>query len=106
PAGSSVFNIEWRGVRFGTTDPVNFEVRLYENDPNNRIDFVYNQIGTIAGSGATIGLQKGTGQKITQVSCNTASLVVGELIQLQQIPCGQATFTPTAAPTNTNTSTF
>ncbi len=104
PAGSSVFNVEWRGVLFGTTTPVNFEVRFYENDSNNRIDFVYNQIGN-AGISATIGLQKGTGQKVTQVSCNTASLVPAELITFQQIPCGQATFTPTAAPTNTSTST-
>ena len=40
-----IFNIEWRAVMFDFTPvPENFEVRLYENDPNQRFDVV---IGTL-----------------------------------------------------------
>jgi hypothetical protein len=40
-----IFNIEWRATMFDFTPvPQNFEVRLYENDPNQRFDVV---IGTL-----------------------------------------------------------
>jgi hypothetical protein len=40
-----IFNIEWRAVTYDdNTAPQNFEVRLYENDPNQRFDVV---IGTL-----------------------------------------------------------
>jgi hypothetical protein len=40
-----IFNIEWRAVMYeDDSAPQNFEVRLYENDPNQRFDLV---IGTL-----------------------------------------------------------
>jgi hypothetical protein len=43
-----IFNIEWRAVLYDDdSQPQNFEVRLYENDPNQRFDVV---IGTLTNS--------------------------------------------------------
>jgi hypothetical protein len=37
-----IFNIEWRTVLYSDqTAPQNFEVRLYENDPNQRFDVIF-----------------------------------------------------------------
>jgi hypothetical protein len=44
-APNRIFNIEWRTVLYADdTAPQNFEVRLYENDPNERFDVI---IGTL-----------------------------------------------------------
>jgi hypothetical protein len=44
-APNRIFNIEWRTVLYwDETAPQNFEVRLYENDPNGRFDVL---IGTL-----------------------------------------------------------
>jgi hypothetical protein len=44
-APNRIFNIEWRAVLYwDQTAPQNFEVRLYENDPNRRFDVI---IGTL-----------------------------------------------------------
>jgi hypothetical protein len=41
-APNRIFNIEWRTVLYwDETAPQNFEVRLYENDPNGRFDVVF-----------------------------------------------------------------
>jgi hypothetical protein len=41
-APNRIFNIEWRTVLYwDETAPQNFEVRLYENDPNGRFDAVF-----------------------------------------------------------------
>jgi len=41
-APNRIFNIEWRTVLYwDETAPQNFEVRLYENDPNGRFDLVF-----------------------------------------------------------------
>jgi hypothetical protein len=41
-APNRIFNIEWRTVLYwDQTAPQNFEVRLYENDPNGRFDVVF-----------------------------------------------------------------
>lgn len=40
-APNRIFNIEWRTVLYSDqTAPQNFEVRLYENDPNQRFDVI------------------------------------------------------------------
>ena len=40
-APNRIFNIEWRAVAYtDNTAPQNFEVRLYENDPNQRFDVI------------------------------------------------------------------
>jgi hypothetical protein len=47
-APNRIFNIEWRAVLYDDdSQPQNFEVRLYENDPNQRFDVV---IGTLINS--------------------------------------------------------
>jgi hypothetical protein len=104
PAGTRIFTVEWRGVLFGTTTAVDFEINFHENDPNNQIDFVYGATGN-GGLGATVGIQQGTGTKFSQVSCNTASLVNGEQVTFVQIPCGAPTFTPSATITSTPSNT-
>jgi hypothetical protein len=44
-APNRIFNIEWRAVAYtDNTAPQNFEVRLYENDPNQRFDVI---LGTL-----------------------------------------------------------
>jgi len=41
-APNRIFNIEWRTVLYwDETAPQNFEVRLYENDPNGRFDVIF-----------------------------------------------------------------
>ena len=41
-APNRIFNIEWRAVYFNDNSmTANFEVRLYENDPNKRFDFIF-----------------------------------------------------------------
>ena len=50
-APNRIFNIEWRTVLYwDETAPQNFEVRLYENDPNGRFDVVF---GTLTPPGST-----------------------------------------------------
>ncbi len=46
-----IFNIEWRAVLYGNNaSRENFEVRLYENDPNKRFDVIFGALNT---TGAT-----------------------------------------------------
>jgi hypothetical protein len=71
-SGSSprrILNIEWRAVRAGGTQRVNFEVRLHEGDSN--FSLVYGRLDG-GDSGATIGVQRDTGSLFTQLICNAA----------------------------------
>src|ERR1044071_6346296 len=44
-APNRIFNIEWRTVYFNDhTQTANFELRLYENDPNLRFDFIFGTV--------------------------------------------------------------
>ena len=44
-APNRIFNIEWRAVYFNDQNQTaNFEVRLYENDPNLRFDFIFGTV--------------------------------------------------------------
>ena len=44
-APNRIFNIEWRAVYFADhTQTANFEVRLYENNPNKRFDFIFGTV--------------------------------------------------------------
>ena len=44
-APNRIFNIEWRVVNsFDPFVPANFEVRLYENDPNKRFDIIFGAV--------------------------------------------------------------
>jgi hypothetical protein len=106
PIGNRVFNIEWKGVLFGTTTAVDLEAQLFEfSDPSvgQAFDFVYNNSTAANGSGATIGVQRATGISFTQFSCNTATVTPGLRIHWLPFPCNQPTPTFTSTPTNTNT---
>ena len=44
-APNRIFNIEWRAVYFADhNQTANFEIRLYENDPNKRFDFIFGTV--------------------------------------------------------------
>src|SRR5207249_8590 len=97
-APNRIFNVEWRAVRYSNpTQPVNVEVRLYENGQG--FDFVYGLVNG-SGSSATIGVQNDP-TRSTQFSCNTASLSQGLLVNWTLSGC--AISTPTTSPTGTGT---
>ena len=44
-APNRIFNIEWRAVYFADhTQTANFEIRLYENNPNKRFDLIFGTV--------------------------------------------------------------
>jgi hypothetical protein len=96
-APNRIFNIEWRAHR---NEPpivnVKFEIRLYENS-NGRFDIIYGQLDN-PGDTATVGVQRDTGSRFTQYSCNTSVLSQGLQLTFTLPPC-QAT-TPTSTPVN------
>jgi len=113
-APNRIFNIEWHTTL--QQDPVqtqNFEVRLYENDPNKRFDVIYGTINAPQSNGAWVdGVQGdlGAGQ-ITRDFCPCCSgypcTTCGwnppqnESRTYTLAPCG----TPTPSPTPTATAT-
>jgi len=101
-APNRIFNIEWRTHPFigGTA---NYEVRLYEG--SNRFDIIYGAVQFT--NSATIGVQRGTGQRHTQFSCNQAGAVQEGLQLTFTMPISE-TATPTSTPlpaTATSTAT-
>jgi N-acetylneuraminic acid mutarotase len=113
-APNRIFNIEWRTTL--PQDPAqtqDFEVRLYEDDPNRRFDVIYGTINAPQSSGAWVdGVQGdlGAGQ-ITRDFCPCCSGYPctscgwtppqNESRTYTLAPCG----TPTPSPTPTATST-
>ena len=77
-APNRVFNIEWRAAHV-SGGAVNFEVRLYENSPVQRFDVVYGRVPG-AGAGATIGVQRDTGNGFTQYACNSPDVEDGQML--------------------------
>jgi hypothetical protein len=85
-APNRIFNIEFRDVYYTggiSTDTVNFEVRLYENQ--ERFDIVY---GNLNGNGdaATVGVQNDT-NNFTQFECSNGVLFNGLQLTFQVAPC-------------------
>jgi hypothetical protein len=102
-APNRILNVEWRAER---NEPpivnVRFEIRLYENS-NGRFDIIYGQLDN-PGDTATVGVQRDTGSRFTQYSCNTGSLSQGLQLTFTLPPCQVPTPSPTPAnPTPTNT---
>lgn len=89
-APNRIFNIEWRAVRFGGTNPVSFEARLFEGQ--QRVDFIYGPCDLNGGS-ASIGVQNFASGLQTTHSCNTASLSSGLGLSFA-IPLNPVTFSP------------
>jgi hypothetical protein len=92
-APNRIFNIEWRSVYFATpTATANFEVRLYENDPNKRFDVIYGVVQPGGGDSYVGGVQGPNGAS-TQDFCD-----------VNPPPAGSASYTCTgggASPTPT-----
>ena len=88
---SRIFNVEWRATyltAYGPPNldkrkPLNFEVRLYENQP--RFDIIYGELNG-DGSTAGVGVQRDTGSAYTNFECHTGGLSTGLQLtfQLQQ----------------------
>ena len=100
-APNRVLNIEWRvASRENTAQTGNFELRLYENDPNKRFDVIY---GSITGptSYDSAGVQGSTGF-FTNDFCNVPP-PQDVSSTYTMLPC--ATPTPTATPTTRVTNT-
>jgi subtilisin-like proprotein convertase family protein len=85
-----IFNIEWRALRFGGSNPVSFEARLYEGQ--QRVDYIYGAVD-LNGSSASIGVQNAGAGLQTTYSCNAASLSSGLGLSFV-IPSPLVTFTP------------
>ena len=106
-APNRIFDIEWRAVLYGDNNSrVNFEIRLFEGDPNLKFEVVYGDINT---SGATqtwvAGVQGNSGAGFfTQDFCGPSPLTnVSRTYEIP--PCGSPTPTPTVTPTVTPTAT-
>ena len=81
----------------------NFEVRLYENDPNKRFDFIFGTIQPGSDQQYVSGVQ-GPNNEFTQDFCNAGPPTAGS----RTYSCaggGTPTPTPTATATATTTAT-
>jgi hypothetical protein len=98
-APNRVFNIEWHVVdRENDSQTGNFEVRLYENDPDKRFDVIYGSISEVTYLNAT-GVQ-GPTEFFTQDFCNIP--VPQNTVRTYRLePCASPTSTPTPTPTAT-----
>ncbi len=96
-APNRVFNIEWRAVYYFGGGTANFEVRLYEAQP--QFDVIYGIVGQ-GGSSATVGVQRGISPlaQSTQFSCNTPGLFSGLLLTFVPTTCVSPTPTVTGTP--------
>ncbi len=98
-ANLNSFAIEWR-ARKGS-DPVNFEVTLYET--TGRIEVIFGSVSN-SGDSATVGVQRDA-TLVTEFSCDAPSLFPGLLLTFTQPPCPTGTPTPAGSRTSTRTST-
>jgi|GEM_PF-6842613 len=86
-APNRIFNIEWRVGYVANDVRSRFEVRLYEGQP--KFDIIYGQ--TRGGYSATIGVQKGTGERVTQYACSLqGSVQQGLMLTFDLTVCPQA----------------
>jgi hypothetical protein len=101
-APNRIFNIEWRTVYFAdNTMTANFEVRLYENDPNKRFDFIFGTVQPGSDQLYVSGVQ-GPNNAFTQDFCDATPPSAGS----RSYTCpGGASPTPTPTATATATAT-
>jgi len=101
-APNRILNIEWHVVsREDDSLTGNFEVRLYENNPDKRFDVIYGVIQRQSGNFDSAGVQGSTGF-FTQDFCNVPP-PQNVSSTYTMLPC--ATPTPTATPTTRVTNT-
>ena len=97
-APNRIFNIEWRAVYFADhKQTANFEMRLYENDPNKRFDFIFGTVQPGSDQQYVSGVQ-GPNNVFTQDFCEPARRRAGS--RTYTCPGGG---TPTPTPTATAT---
>jgi hypothetical protein len=95
-APNRIFHIEWRTVLFNNTNaPQNFEIRLFENDPNQKFEVVYGNIDTTGHDHPYVGGVQGPNNFFTQDFCADAP-PINESRTYEIVPCGP---TPTPTPT-------
>ena len=103
-APDRIFNIEWRAVYFADhNQTANFEIRLYENDPNKRFDFIFGTVQPGSDQLYVSGVQ-GPNNAFTQDFCDASPPAAGS----RTYTCpggGTPTPTPTATATATATAT-
>ena len=103
-APNRIFNIEWRVVYFADQNQTaNFEIRLYENDPNKRFDFIFGTVQPGSDQLYVSGVQ-GPNNAFTQDFCDVSPPAAGS----RTYTCpggGTPTPTPTATATATATAT-
>jgi subtilisin family serine protease len=100
-APNRIFNIEWRVVYFADhTQTANFEVRLYENDPNKRFDYIFGTVQPGSDQLYVSGVQ-GPGGVFTQDFCDANPPGPGS--RSYTCPGGGGTPTPTPSATPTAT---
>ena len=95
-APNRVFNVEWRATLFTGGASVNFEVRLYENSPQ-QFEYVYGP--GAAAPGAAVGIGRDDATSV----CYTGSLSPGLKLAWTPAGCGSVTVTPTGQATLTST---
>ncbi|MBF6612349.1 MAG: S-layer homology domain-containing protein [Chloroflexi bacterium] len=111
-APNRIFNIEWRTELYSTGTPLNYEVRLYEDQSTQRFDVIYGALSD-PGTSATVGVQGiGGSNQFTQFECNTGGLTAGLQLTFTLPGCATAVATqtptpvvPTATPAVTATAT-
>src|SRR5882724_845999 len=102
-APNRIFNIEWRAVYFNDNSmTANFEVRLYENDPNKRFDFIFGTVQPGSDQLYVSGVQGAAGT-FTQDFCDANAPGPGS--RSYTCPGGGGTPTPTPSATPTATPT-
>src|SRR5438094_7268466 len=106
-APNRIFNIEWHALlNFTSNTPQDFEVRLYENDPNERFDVIYGTVGNAFGLNYLwVGGVQGPPGFFTEDFCQTGVSPPRTNVSRTYtfVPCGSPT--PTSTPTATATAT-
>ncbi|PYL60074.1 MAG: hypothetical protein DMF31_05370 [Verrucomicrobia bacterium] len=106
-APNRIFNIEWHALlNFTSNTPQDFEVRLYENDPNQRFDVIYGTVGNAFGLNYLwVGGVQGPPGFFTEDFCQTGVSPPRTNVSRTYtfVPCGSPT--PTSTPTATATAT-
>jgi hypothetical protein len=104
-----IFDIEWHAVLFGnTSSPVNFELRLFEGDPNLKFEVIYGNITPTGASQMWVGGVQGNSGAgfFTQDFCNpSGNPPPTNVSRTYEIPPCAATPTPTPTVTPTVTPT-
>jgi hypothetical protein len=105
-APNRIFNIEWHAIdRQNSAQTGDFEVRLYENDPNKRFDVIYGSVTQGLDTGYDVAGVQGPTGFFTQNFCRTYPPQNVSRIYAIMTPCPTPTATATPTPTPTGSPT-